>query len=208
MALDLQEQEQIAQFKAWWYSWGKYLIAFLLILVLAYLGYKGWQAYHKTQAEDLSTLFITLEKDKDDPRKVLEAAKVIIEQYPDSAYASRAALLSAKAYVDLGNKLAAQKELMWILSHSEEESLRDLTRLRLAALFLDEKKYDQALKQVKEQETESYRAAFLEMKGDILVATTKIKEAIEAYKQAYAKVTNDIAYRQLLEIKLDALETQ
>lgn len=208
MALDLHEQEQVAGMKAWWQSWGKYLFIILFIAVLTYVGYKAWQAYLGYQGRQASTLFIELEKNKDDPKKLLSASKAIIAQYPHSPYAPRAALVAAKANVDSNQPIEAQKQLEWIIGNAKETSLRDMAHLRLAALFLDAQQYDKALNQLKSPENETYTVQYQEMKGDILVELGKNKEAIEAYKQALAKVKEEATYRMILEVKLDAVENK
>jgi predicted negative regulator of RcsB-dependent stress response len=208
MALDLQEQEQVAEFKAWWHSWGKYLFAGVLIAALSYLGYKSWQAYQIHQSEKVSTLFVELDKVREDPKKILLMSKTIIEQYPNSAYAPRAALIAAKASWDSNDTAGAKAQLEWVIAHAKEASLRDIAHLRLAGLFLDTQQYSQALAQLKTPEEESYSVQYQELKGDVLAESGKPKEAIEAYKQALAKVKDDATYRTLLEVKLDALESK
>lgn len=207
MALDLQEQEQVAQFKAWWQSWGKYFVAVILLFVLAYLGYKGWQAYQVSQGEKISNLFFEIEKNEEDPKKALTIVSHLMEKYPSSAYTGRAALLGAKIYLSLHKSGNAQKQLKWVLQHATEPTLRDIARLHLAAILLDSKEYEEALSQLKQAEDDSYRGAFLEAKGDIYSESGKQKEAIEAYKQAYAQTKNDMTYRKLIEVKLDVLES-
>lgn len=205
MALDLQEQEQVAQFKAWWNAWGKYFVTVILLLVVTYLGFKGWQTYQISQAEKVSTLFFGLEKNGDDTKKVLATVKMMMEQYPSSPYTARAALIGAKVYLLKKDISAAEVQLQWVVQHAKEPNLRDIAHLRLAAIFLDTKKYEQALNQLKQAEDESDRVAFLEMKGDVFVESGKNKEAVEAYKQAYAQAKNDFTYRKLIEIKMDAV---
>lgn len=208
MALDLQEQEQIAGFKAWWQSWGKYLFIFIVLVVLAYVGYKSWIAYQNYQGEKVSSLFIELDKNRDDPKKLLVISKNIIAQYPDSSYAPRAALVAARVSMDQNDMTEANAQLAWVIKNAKEASLRDIARLRLAGLLLDKKQYDQALNELKAPENESFGIQFQEAKGDILAAAGKRKEAIEAYKQALAKAAEDAPYRTILEVKLDALESQ
>jgi predicted negative regulator of RcsB-dependent stress response len=207
MALDLQEQEQVAQFRMHWQKWGKYAFFVFCCTVLFYLGYQGRQAYLTYQSKKISTFFIELDRNKDNPQKTLHIYKEIIAQYPRSAYAPRAALMVAKLEAD-SNRSEAKNQLLWVITHAKEASLRDIARLRLAVLHLNDKQYSQGLDQLKLPENEGYGIQFQEMKGDILVAMGKSKEAIEAYKQALAKIKDDVTYRMILEVKLDALENK
>jgi predicted negative regulator of RcsB-dependent stress response len=74
--------------------------------------------------------------------------------------------------------------------------------LRLAAVLLDDKAFDEALKQLDAAHAAAFDARFLEMKGDVLVAQGKKPEARAAYKAALDKGG---AGRELLRQKLDNL---
>ena len=41
MAYDLEEQEQLDEFKAWWALHGKKVVTLVTVLVASYLGYQG-----------------------------------------------------------------------------------------------------------------------------------------------------------------------
>ena len=104
-----------------------------------------------------------------------------------------------------------------------KDELRDLARLRLAALLLDEKAFDQALKQLEGSVSPSFELRFIELKGDILSAQDKKSEAAGAYQSALGKLKDSVKtvgsesaspgwqgqssviYQQLLQQKLDAL---
>lgn len=61
MAFDLQEQEQIAEFKAWWESWGKSIAVGVLIVFVGYFGWKGWNSYLETQSAKAGVMYASLE---------------------------------------------------------------------------------------------------------------------------------------------------
>jgi predicted negative regulator of RcsB-dependent stress response len=81
-------------------------------------------------------------------------------------------------------------------------------------VLLDEKAYDEALKQLESAHAPAFDARFAELKGDVLSAQGKKAEAKAAYQAAIAKLAsqggemaekNGSPYRQLLEQKLDSL---
>jgi len=47
MAYDLEEQEQLDEFKAWWAKNGRMVSSILLIGVLAYAGWQGSPTAHR-----------------------------------------------------------------------------------------------------------------------------------------------------------------
>ncbi len=59
--LDLEEQEQLDQLKAFWKRWGN-LVTLILIAVLGALAaWNGWQWYQRDQAVKASSMFDELE---------------------------------------------------------------------------------------------------------------------------------------------------
>jgi len=60
MALDLEEQEQVAEFKAWWNQYGN-LLAFALVAAAVVIGgWQGWRWYQQAQAQEASVVYDTL----------------------------------------------------------------------------------------------------------------------------------------------------
>ena len=84
--------------------------------------------------------------------------------------------------------------------------LRDLARLRLAGVMLDEKAYDEALAQLANKHGAAVEAQYAALKGDVLVAKNQTAEAKAAYKLALEKSTaKDGSLRNSVQLRLDAL---
>jgi len=49
MALDLEEQEQLAELKAWWKQHGNLIVATVLAAALTFAGWQGWRWYQAGQ---------------------------------------------------------------------------------------------------------------------------------------------------------------
>lgn len=62
-----------------------------------------------------------------------------MEGFSDSGFASRAAMIAAYANVDIDDTQNTRGFLQWVLDNSKENELRDLARLRLVSLLLDQK---------------------------------------------------------------------
>ena len=60
MALDLEEQEQVAELKAWWNQHGTLIVAALVAAALAFSGWQGWRWYESRQAAQAGALYDTL----------------------------------------------------------------------------------------------------------------------------------------------------
>lgn len=77
--------------------------------------------------------------------------------------------------------------------------------MRLAALLLDEKKYEDALALLDAKHSDSFDGLYSDLKGDVLSAQGKIDEAKSSYNLAYVKIDPKSMYRSLIQMKLDAL---
>jgi predicted negative regulator of RcsB-dependent stress response len=140
-----------------------------------------------------------------DAKRIGDAADALVARYGDSAYASRAELLAARASLQAHDAAHAEVQLKWVIEHAGESGLRDTARLRLASLLLDEKKYDEAMKQLDAAHPESFTGLYSDLKGDVLSAQGKIDEARAAYQQAYNSMDPKDTYRNLIQLKLDGL---
>lgn len=206
-ALDLQEQEQIEGIKAWWKDNGTKVVGVLLIAVIALGGWRGWQYYQNKQAAEAATLYEGFIKqlESGDAKRVNDAAAAVMDKYASTAYASRAALLAAQINENAKDMARAKTQLQWTIDHAGEATLKDVARLRLAAILLDEKKYDEAMTLLNAAHPDSFNGLYSDLKGDVLSAQGKMEEARTAYKLAYEKTDEKSMYRNLIQMKLDAL---
>jgi predicted negative regulator of RcsB-dependent stress response len=207
MAYDLQEQEQFEAIKAWWTDYGKLVMLAVIACLLTIAAFQGWGYYHTRQAGGAATLFSQLdEADRaKDPKRVRDISAQIVERYGSTQYAGMAALAAAKASFVTGETEDAKKNLQWVIDHAKEDEMRDVARLRLAGVLLDERKYDDALKLLSSKATEAYAGLYADAKGDVLTAQGKPAEARAAYQAALEKTDAASPYRRLIELKLDAL---
>ena len=207
MAYDLEEQEQLDAIKAWWSDNGKLVMLIALLCLVTVAAVQGWRYYRAQQAEGAATLFGQLgEADREnDAKRVRAIAGQIVDRYGSTQYAGMAALAAAKAGVTTGEMDEAKKNLQWAIEHAKEDEMRDVARLRLAGLLLDEKKYDDALKLLSAKHADSFAMLYADLRGDVLTAQGKLAEARAAYQQALEKSDPGSRYRPLIEIKLDAL---
>jgi len=212
-ALDLQEQEQFEAFKAWWHDNSKQLLGSLLIVAIVVGGWRGWQYYNLKQTSEAATLHeqFTMQLDSSDAKRVNDAAAAVMDKFASTGYAPRAALLAAQVNEQgqkngQGRDIArAKTQLQWVIDHAAEATLKDVARLRLASIMLDEKNYEGALKLLEAQHPSSFDSFYTDLRGDVLSAQGKTDEARSAYKLAYEKTEARSVFRNLIQMKLDAL---
>ena len=208
MALDLEEQEQVAELKAWWRQHGRLITAVIVAAALGFSGWQGWRIYQQNQAANAAGLYDTLARaaEAGDAKAMRDAGGTLIETYPRTLYASMGALTAARFHFDRSDLKSAKVQLQWVVDNTPSVELRDLARLRLAAVLLDEKGYDEALKLLNTQHAPAFEAQYAAMRGDVLVAKNQAADARAAYKLALEKVgKQDAAFRDSVRMRLDAL---
>src|SRR2546422_11777593 len=62
MALDLEEQEQVAELKAWWTQHGNRILAVVIAVAVAGVGWQGWGWDEDSPAAQGGVAFDTLSK--------------------------------------------------------------------------------------------------------------------------------------------------
>lgn len=207
MAYDLEEQEQIAALKSWWKEYGSLVLTVVVAAALSFAAFNGWRYYRSSQAVAAVTLFEQLDQAERaaDHKKVRDIAARITGEYASTAYGGYAALSAANASFQMGDLAGARAHLQWAIDNAKEDELRDIARLRLAGVLLDEKKHDEALKLLDAKPVDSLAGLYADLRGDILLAQGKPAEARKAYEAALDKSEADSAYRTVIQIKLDSL---
>ena len=208
MALDLEEQEQLAELKTWWRQHGNRIVALIAAVAIGFAGWQGWQWYRASQAAEAGSLYDALSRgvQSGDAKAVRDAAGSLIESYPGTLYASMGALAAARFHFDRNDLKSAKAQLQWVVDSSPHEDFRDLARLRLAAVLLDEKQYDEALKLLEAPHAAAYDAHYAALRGDVLVAKNQPAEARAAYQLALEKSgRQDGAFHDSVRMRLEAL---
>jgi predicted negative regulator of RcsB-dependent stress response len=205
--LDLEEQEKLEELKAWWRQYGNLILMSIIAVALAVAGWGAWRWYQRNEAQQASRLYETLAAAAraGDAKALRDAGGALTESYPRTLHASMGALAAARFHFSRGELKSARAQLQWVIDRSSAEDLRDLARLRLAALLLDEKEYDGALKLLEAKPLEAYAAQFAALQGDVLAAKNQPAEARAAYQAALEKAGEGGALRDSVQMRLDAL---
>ena len=208
MAYDLEEQEQLAQLKGWWKDNGSKVVAVIAAAAIGLAGWQGWRSWQAGQAQQAAALYDTLVKaaQGDDAKSLRDAGGTLVESFPRTLYASMGALAAARYHFERGDLKNARAQLQWVVERSPSDELRDLARLRLAGVMLDDKAYDEALALLEAKHAAPMAAQYATLKGDILLAKNQPGEAKAAYRLALEKSEQrDAAFRASVQLRLDAL---
>ncbi len=206
-ALDLQEQEQLDDLKAFWAKWGNGITWVVTLALLAFAAYNGWNWYQRDQGLKASAMADALDKAAaaGDAERVGQVFADLKERYPRTAYAAQGGLQAAKLQYSKGQADAAKASLTWVAEQASETEIQTVARLRLAGVLLDGKQYDEALKQLDAAKAPTFVALVADRRGDVLLAQGKPDAAKAAYQAAFAAMDEKLDYRKLLDAKLTAM---
>jgi predicted negative regulator of RcsB-dependent stress response len=206
-AFDLEEQEKLDELKAWWKRWGNAVTIGVAAILFAAAGYEYWKNHTARQNDEAAAYFNRMQQalQAGDKKLAKDTGAVLIDKFSGTAYATRAAMTLATLNARDKDVKSAKAQLEWTIEHTKEAALRDVSRLRLAGLLLDERKYDEALAQLNAAHSDAYAPRFDDMKGDVYLAQGKHEEARAAYSAAFAKLKETSPLRGLVEMKLDSL---
>jgi len=204
---DLEEQEKLDALKRFWAQWGSMIVTGVIAAAVTVGAIQGWGYYKRTQAEQASGLFAVFEEAvrKSDVAAIRESGGKIVDDFGSTAYGPMAALVLARFNYESGEADTAAVQLQWVIDKAQDDDSVALARLRLAGIRLDQEKYDDALKLLDGKHGTALAPLYADLRGDVLVAQGKFDEARSAYRSAIEKSAPAGNYRNVVQIKLDAL---
>lgn len=206
MAYDLEEQEQLDEFKAWWAKNGRMVSSIVLIGVLAYA---GWQGYHywiskkSTEASNIYQALVTTEPGKLDAIK--SQATQLTADYSVTPYAGRAAVFLAKSQYESKDLEGAEKQLNWAIENAKESSVKAIAALQLAGIQYEKKDYAAAKKTLEGIQDKGYLGLKDNLLGDVLLSEGKTEDAKKAFVDALKYLDPQGRLFQLTKQKLESL---
>jgi len=201
------EQESLESLKAWWAQWGNGVTWIVLVALVAAAGWNGWNYWQRHQAAEAAVLYDQVQQATAgaDKAAITRVATDMEDKFSGTAYAQMTALAAAKALYAAGDEPGAKAQLQWAVDHAKDDEFKQIAKLRLASLLLDEKAYDAGLALLNDP-SDAFKGVVADRRGDLLAAQGKRDDARAAYKLALDSLPkNDASARQLIQFKLDAL---
>lgn len=205
--LDLQEQEQLDNLKAFWQRWGNLITTLVTLALLAFAGWNAWNWWQREQGLKASLLYDEVERaaEAKDVDKTLRMWQQMKEQMPRATFTAHAAMLAAQLAFDGGKADAALGALEWAAEQAKPQALQELALLRLAAVHLEAKRFAPAEAALAKIQSAAYAGLVADKRGDLAQLQDQADKAREHYRAAYQALPKEQPYRQLVEAKLTAL---
>ncbi|KEP99911.1 hypothetical protein SASC598J21_023480 [Snodgrassella alvi SCGC AB-598-J21] len=207
MVVHIQDEQEVANFKYFWQRWGRWIFAILVILSLAYLGYVLYQSHLRSNNEKAAEVFDTFISQAS-ANNLTESKKALVqlqEKYPDTMNATQATLMMAGSAFDDGKYDEAIRHLQWVKARQHDDLLQTIVAQRLATVYLQQGKYNEALQALDVKVTNELKPVLLETKGDVLQAQKKNTEAVAAYQQVLNLLSKDSVQREVIQMKISSL---
>ncbi len=214
MPLDLEEQEQLDQFKAFWQKYRNLITGVVTAVLLTYIAYSGYQWWRNSQALEASKLYETMVSAiaKGDKDQTLRAADDMQKDFGGTPYAAMSSLIAARIASDAGDGAKALDYLRWAAKNASNDGYLALAKLRLVTQLIEqgsEKDFAEADQILKEKPIVGFESLWLDRRGDWYLVQKKNTEAKASYQEAWKKLDQSKEFpeeaRRLLKVKLDAV---
>ncbi len=200
------EDDDVARAKVLWEEYGKSLTAGILLGLAGIVGFNYWGHYQQSQGEAASELFESV--DVDAPIETTRGIVATLKQdFRDTPYAVLAGLLLARQFVEEDDLESAASELSWVVSNTEDASMKHVARLRLVSVLLASNDPDRALEILEHGNRESsFSSRYHELQGDAYLQRGRQGDrrlAKEAYSQSLKLLSLGAGNTALVQLKLE-----
>ena len=199
----LTDDEQLEAVKRAFTEYAPWILGGVVLGVGGWYGIQHYQSHKNEVAFRAADQFsqMTLALQLNDPKKSLQIADALIKDFPNSPYADQAQLTIARIDVESGKSADAVAPLTQVMNSSKDSELRQIARLRLARVLIDQGKPDEAIKTLAAGTPGSFAGRYHEVHGDALYAKKDIPGAIAEYNSALG-ASDGGAEAAMLQLKL------
>lgn len=204
----MSESEQWEAVKRWMRENAIWMIGGVVLGVLALAGWRVWQERVERLAHEASGRYEqALEAfGRNDRTRGYTLVDELRRDHDTSPYADQGDLLAARIHVDAREFDKAAESLKRVMDRSHDAELAIVARGRLARVYLEQGKPDDALALLKAGEGGAFAPGFDEVRGDALLAKGDKSGALTAYRAARTGAADGTVDAGLLELKIVAIE--
>jgi len=207
--LNLVEDDEQEKARKWWLENRFPIISGVVLGLSIIIGFNWWGEYQTGRGESASNLYQEMINNDFEGNKVAIAAtsagQKIIDDYADTSYSGKAALILARIAFENKNADEAKEKLNWAIDNSKQFETVHTARLRLATILVIEKKSTEALDLLSVEHMDGFESHYYELRGDIYQDLGQPGKARDAYRAAIDGLAAGSMYEPVLKMKLDAI---
>lgn len=205
MDIYASDDEKGEAIKNWWRENGRSVVTGVILGGAVIFGGRYWISYQQANTENAAAMYQQVQMNISDADLTAaeDLTQELMQSYSKTPYAAFAAIELAAEQVRNDQAATALEYLQWTADKAKLTGQKDLARLRMARVLVDQGDYDQALQLTQQTGSEAFSSLFAELEGDIYLAQENKQQAYEAYRNAISTMDVDDPRKTLLEMKRD-----
>ncbi|PIZ03411.1 MAG: hypothetical protein COY58_09635 [Gammaproteobacteria bacterium CG_4_10_14_0_8_um_filter_38_16] len=182
----VSEKEQWEEIKKWWHSNGKFIAIAVLIGLAVGFGWRYWHKIEINRADNAAMIYQSiLQADAQNKMATVQGgAKILMDQFAGSPYASLSAFLWAKEAVAKNDLPMALAKLQWVIQHSDQNRLKQMARIAVARILLSQNNSKAAMSTLAVVNDKQFEPLIAWVRGDIFAQEGQAKKAAAQYQIA------------------------
>jgi predicted negative regulator of RcsB-dependent stress response len=200
----MNDDDRVQVLRKWWEDNGTFLVVALVLVIGGVIGWRWYVDYTQTRDEAASATYQRYLEARQRDAKAEETAALLAtldKDFRTTGYRIFTLFYRAHDAAEANDLAKATEYLNTAVQDAKDDGLRDIARLRLARLQVQDGKADAALETLRKVSGSGFRSYVAELKGDILLGQNKPDEAREAY-QAAAAAADKGEPRPVLDMKI------
>ncbi|WP_439239762.1 YfgM family protein [Lonepinella sp. BR2474] len=145
MAYSSLEEQELNEIKSWWKENYKSLIAAVIIGAGGVFGWRFWQDYQASKAQQMSAQYEQAVYSNVDATTKNTQIDAFVKEHSKTGYATLALLEKAKSAVQNQDFSQAEVALKDAMAQAPDEILSSIAGIRLAEIQLQQDKFDEVL---------------------------------------------------------------
>jgi predicted negative regulator of RcsB-dependent stress response len=200
----MTDDEQVEHVKQLTAEYGPWVLSGIVLATALVFGYRYYESHTNDVALKAAAQFNAMTEafDRNDRNAARKIADGLIKDFPKSPYADQAQLAIARIDVESGDLASAIAPLTQVVDGSNDADLKQIARLRLARVLIDQGKPDEAIKTLEATPAGAFAALAHQVRGDALYAKKDLSAAAAEYKLALASTDARSPDTALLALKI------
>ncbi|SMM97931.1 Mlr7403 protein [uncultured Candidatus Thioglobus sp.] len=194
------EEEQAEQVKKWIKDNTLQIIIGISLGFGGIFGLNYYNQYQHDQALKSRNYYLSIVANPNNTHAI-EALKT---EHSGSTYVDLMTLLLAKNAVSKGDYQQALDYLMPLIDN-EDEFIMHNVKLRVASIYLEMNKPDEALSVLGNYKNKTFSTFYDDLKGDIFLVQGKVEMAKKYYQSAFKQLHDNSKLKNLIQIKFNDL---
>lgn len=205
MDIYASDDEKGEAIKNWWRENGRSVITGVVLGAAVIFGGRYWMNFQQAKTEQAAAMYqqVQMNIGEADLTAAEDLTQQLMQSHSSTPYAAFASLELAAEQMKNQQADAALEYLKWTADNAKLDAQKDLARLRMVRVLIDQNELDQALELTRQTTSEAFVSLFAELVGDIYLLQQDKAQAYEAYRKAIASMEADDPRQTLLEMKRD-----